>query len=252
MGCNILCTICARGGSKGVKNKNIRPLSGKPLIAHTIEQALRWGRAKHVIVSTDSKDIADVARAYHAEVPFIRPERLAADNAPKVPSIRHALIESEKLFKEKYNIIVDLDVSAPLRRIKDIDNCLKMFLGKRPKTLFSITPSRKNPYFNMVEKRGDGFVELSKKPPKAVIARQRAPKVYSINGSIYLYSRDFLLNPKNILPFSDKTAVYVMGELSARDIDTEIDFKFIEFLIREGIWKSDRKADQGELFDAGI
>lgn len=243
MGCNILCTVCARGGSKGVKNKNIRPLAGKPLIAHTIEQALVWGKAKHVIVSTDSKDIADVAMAYGAEVPFMRPERLATDNAPKVPSIRHALVESEKLFKEQYNVIVDLDVSAPLRQIKDIDNCLKMFLGKKPKTLFSVTPSSKNPYFNMVEKRGDGFVRLSKRLPKAVIARQKAPKVYSINGSIYFYSRDFLLDPKNILPFSDKTAIYVMDELSARDIDAEIDFKFAEFLIREGIWKSGRKTD---------
>ncbi|MDD5679945.1 MAG: acylneuraminate cytidylyltransferase family protein [Candidatus Omnitrophica bacterium] len=236
---NILCTICARGGSKGVKNKNIRPLAGKPLIAHTIEQALRWGKARHVIVSTDSKDIADVARACGAEVPFMRPARLATDNAPKVPSIRHALIESEKIFKEKYNIVIDLDVSAPLRRIKDIDNCLKMFLAKRPKTLFSVTTASKNPYFNMCEKRKDGFAGLSKELLRAVVVRQKAPKVYSMNGSIYIYSRDFLLDPKNILPFSGKAAMYVMNEMSARDIDTETDFKFIEFLVNEGIWKND-------------
>lgn len=236
---NILCTICARGGSKGVKNKNIRPLAGKPLIAYTIERALEWGKAKHVIVSTDSKDIADVARAYGAEVPFMRPARLATDNAPKVPSIRHALRESEKLFNEKYNIIIDLDASAPLRRVEDIDNCLKMFLAKNPKTLFSVTLASKNPYFNMVEKTKDGFAELSKKLRRAVVARQKAPEVYSMNGSICIYSRDFLLDPKNILPFSGKAAMYVMNEISARDIDTEIDFRFIEFLMNEGIWKNE-------------
>lgn len=235
----ILCTICARGGSKGIKNKNIQPLFGKPLIVYTIEQALRWGKASHVVVSTDSEIIADIAKRHGAEVPFVRPKKIAGDNASKLLSIRHALVESEKIFNEKYNIIVDLDVTAPIRKIKDIDNCLKIFIKKKPKTLFSVVKANKNPYFNMVEERKDGFAELCKKIPKNVFTRQEAPVVYNMNTSIYFYSRDFLLDKKYSMPFSNRTAIYLMDELSAQDIDTEIDLKFIKFLIKERIWKSE-------------
>lgn len=237
--CNILCTICARGGSKGVKNKNIRLLLGKPLIAYTIEQALKWGKARHVVISTDSKEIQDVAEKYGAEVPFRRPKRLATDNVAKLLSVRHALIESEKFFKEKYDIVVDLDVTAPIRKIKDLDNCLNIFIKKKPKTLFSVVKARRNPYFNMVEKKLDGFIGLCKTMPKKVVVRQEAPEVYSMNASIYFYDRSFVLNKDNIMSFSDRTAIYVMEDMSAYDIDSEIDFKFIEFLMREGLWKSD-------------
>lgn len=236
---NILCIICARGGSKGIKGKNIRPLLGKPLMAYTIEQALRWGRARHVVVSTDSGRIAKVAKKYKAEVPFNRPKELATDNAPKLLSIRHALIESEKFFKEKYDIIVDLDVTAPIRKIKDLDNCLKIFIKKKPKVLFSVVKARRNPYFNMVEREKDSFVKLCKKLPARVIRRQVAPEVFNMNASIYFYRRDFLLDQRHITPFSDKTAIYIMNELSAYDIDSEIDFKFNEFLLKEGIYKSE-------------
>ena len=235
---NILCTICARGGSKGVKDKNIRLLSGKPLIAYTIAQALKWNKAR-VVVSTDSKKIANVAKRYGAEIPFMRPKKLAIDDVPKLFSVRHALVESEKYFSEKYDIIVDLDATSPIRKMKDLDNCLKIFKEKRPKTLFSVVKARRNPYFNMVEKKEDGFVKLCKGLSGAVTARQKAPGVYSMNASIYFYTREFLLNPKHTMPFSDKTAIYVMDELSAYDIDTKIDFNFIEFLFKEGIWKSE-------------
>lgn len=237
--CNILCTICARGDSKGVKNKNIRLLSGKPLIAYTIRQALKWGKARHVIVSTDSKKIANIAKRYGAEIPFMRSKELACDNAPKLFSVRDALIESEKIFKEKYDIVVDLDATAPIRKIKDLDNSLKIFIKKKPKTLFSVVKTHGNPYFNMVENKGNGFVKLCKESLREVVARQKAPKVYSMNASIYFYARKFLLNQKHTMPFSDKTAIYIMDELSTYDIDSEIDFKFIEFLFKERIWKSE-------------
>jgi CMP-N-acetylneuraminic acid synthetase len=234
---SMLCTICARGGSKGVKDKNIRPLAGKPLIAYTIEDALRWGRARHVVVSTDSFRIAAVAKKYGAEVPFIRPARLATDNSPKLFSIRHALIECERIFGERYDIVVDLDATAPVRSVRDIENCFKIFLKKRPETIFSVVRAYKNPYFNMVEKRGDGFYGLCKKASGPITRRQATPQVYSMNASIYLYSRDFILNERNLTPFSGRTVVYVMGELSAHDIDNELDFQFIEFLMKKRIWK---------------
>lgn len=236
---SILCTICARGGSKGIKDKNIRDLLGEPLIAYTIEQALKWGKAKHVVVSTDSENIAKIAENYGAEVPFRRPKKLAADNSPKLLSIRHALIESERLFKEKYDIIVDLDATALLRRIRDLENCLNIFLKNRPETLFSVVNAHKNPYFNMVEKKKDGFVKLCKKNPVQVTSRQSAPRVYSMNASIYFFSRNFLLDARHIMPFSNRTLIYVMDDLSAYDIDREIDFEFVKFLIKKRIWKNE-------------
>lgn len=236
---NILCTICARGGSKEVKNKNIRLLAGKPLIAYTIKQALKWGKADNIIVSTDSENIKTVAEKYGAKVPFKRPEELAGDSSPKLLSIRHALIESERIFDKKYDIVMDLDATAPLRKIKDLDNCLKIFLKKKPENLFSVVKAHRNPYFNMVEEKKNGFVKLCKKKSKSIISRQMAPVVYSMNASIYFFTRDFLLNTKNLMPFSDKTAVYVMDDISSYDIDREIDFKFIEILIKEGIWKNE-------------
>jgi CMP-N-acetylneuraminic acid synthetase len=236
---NILCTICARGGSKGVKDKNIRPLLGKPLIAYTIGQALRWSKARRIIVSTDSARIASIAKKYGATVPFMRPKKLAADDASKLLSVRHALIKCEKLFKERYDIIVDLDVSSPLRTVRDLDNCLQVFIKKRPQTLFSVVKAQRNPYFNMVEIKKDGFAKLCKQAPRKIVRRQDAPQVYSMNASIYFFRRDFLLDFKNTLPFSSRSVVYDMDDLSAHDIDSEYDLKFIEFLLKERIWKSE-------------
>jgi CMP-N-acetylneuraminic acid synthetase len=124
---NILITICARGGSKGVKGKNIRNLNGHPLIYYTIKQALEWGKAKHVIVTTDSKEIAQIAKDCGAEVPFLRPKKLATDTAPTLPVLKHALLECEKIYGEKFDILIDLPVTAPVRTIKDFENAYKIF-----------------------------------------------------------------------------------------------------------------------------
>ena len=232
---SILCTICARGGSKGVKNKNIRHLCSKPLIAYTIEQALAWGKADKVVVSTDSPDIANVARTYGAQVPFMRPARLATDNAPKLDAIRHAVAESEKYFGQVYDIIVDLDATSPFRKSYDLDRCLEKFLKTRAQTLFSVVTAHKNPYFNMVEISRSGFAVLCKKPRLGVVRRQEAPAVFEMNASIYFYRRDYLMDKDNRTPISSRSAVYLMDQVSSYDIDRELDFKFAEFLIGEGV-----------------
>lgn len=232
---NILITICARGGSKGVKNKNIRPLMGKPLIAYTIEQALRWGRGTDIIVSTDSPDIAAVAKSCGAKIPFLRPAELARDETPKVPVIRHALKECETIFGKQYSLVIDLDPTAPIRKKEDLEKCYEKFLNIWPETLFSVVHAHKNPYFNMVEEDGSGFVQLCKKPKAGVHRRQDAPPVYNMNASIYFYQREFLLNESNSAPLSGRSVVHVMDENSAYDIDREIDFKFLEFLAKEKV-----------------
>jgi len=234
---SILLTICARGGSRGVKNKNIKELNNHPLISYTINQGLKWGKAQRVVVSTDSEEIASISKKYGAEVPFIRPDELASNHAAKLPVIRHAVIQCESIYNEKYSIIVDLDVTAPVRAINDLDNCLIQFQKGNHDTLFSVVEAHKNPYFNMVEKNGMGKIELSKKHDKTFIRRQDVPKVYTLNASIYFYRRDFILNRKNISPLSNNCSIFVMDDFAGIDIDREIDYKFIEFLVKEKMIK---------------
>lgn len=235
---NILLTIACRGGSKGVKNKNIRDLLGKPLIAHTIEQAQNWGRATKIVVSTDSPEIAEVAKKAGALVPFERPAELATDAAGKLPVIRHALNECEKIYGERYDLIVDLDATSPLRHRDDLENCYKIFTENKLSTLYSVVKAHKNPYFNMVELDSNGRPHLCKQLPAGVKRRQDAPPVYNMNASIYFYARDFLKDEKNVSPFSDNSMIYEMDELSAFDIDREIDFQIVELILSKGLLTS--------------
>lgn len=233
----ILATIAARGGSKGVKNKNIRPLLGKPLIAYSIKQLLRWGKFDRFIVSTDSPNIAAVARRYAAEVPFLRPARLATDTACKLDALRYTLVQAERYYNTRFDVLFDLDATAPIRTLRDMDNIVNLFKKKRPDCVFSVVKARRNPYFNMVEVQADGACKICKKLPASVVRRQDAPGVYEMNASMYVYGRKFLMDAKNKLPYSGRAFVYKMNELSSFDIDSEMDFKFIEFLAREGLVK---------------
>jgi len=232
---NILVVIGARGGSKGVKGKNIRPLLGKPLIAHTILQALRWGKAAKVVVSTDSKAIAQISKRYGAQVPFMRPASMATDRAGKLQVLIHALNKCEEIYKTEFDLLVDLDATAPVRTIEDLDNCLALYIKHRPKNIFSVVPAHKNPYFNMVEMNPSGQIRLCKRLRKKMVCRQDAPAVYDLNASIYFYSREYLLKTKAPNLFNPRAMIYVMKEESGFDIDREIDFKFLEFLSKEKI-----------------
>ncbi|MFH1380003.1 MAG: acylneuraminate cytidylyltransferase family protein [bacterium] len=233
----ILLIIAARGGSKGVAHKNIRELCGIPLIAHTILQAIQWGGADRIICSTDSDTIASVAKQYGAEVPFKRPNELSLDETGKIDVLKHAVRSVEEGLNERYPVIVDLDVTAPIRTTADIEGAVKLFLDKKPKSVFTVTPCRKNPYFNMVEINDNGYAVLCKKSTKKFIRRQDTPAVYDMNASIYVYDREFLMNPKTTIALSDKTLTYCMSELSAFDIDNESDFQFIDFLVSKGLVK---------------
>jgi len=232
---NILATICARGGSKGVNNKNIRKLNNRPLIYYTIDILQKWNNQDRIILSTDSKEIIEVAEEFGLEVPFVRPKELATDEAPKLPVIQHATKFAEEKYDTEYDVIVDLDPTAPIRKLEDLDNALDKFREKDSGILYSVTKSRKNPYFNMVELDENGYAHLSKDLDENVTRRQEAPQIYSMNASIYIYDRDFLLNAESI--HDGKEIVYVMDDIAAFDIDREIDFKFIEFLIEEGVFE---------------
>lgn len=231
----LLVTIAARQGSKGVKNKNIRDLAGKPLIVHTIDQVRRWGKHDHLVVTTDSPEIARIARDAGAEVPFLRPPELATDTCAKMPVLRHALIQCEQCFAARFEVVLDLDVTSPVRSVEAIEGIVRVFEQKKPDCAFSVVRARKNPYFNMVELTPEGMARLCKVPPSGVVRRQDAPAVFEMNASMYVYDRTFLLDERYRTPLAGRAAVYEMPEYSAFDIDSEIDFRFVEFLIKEGL-----------------
>lgn len=231
----ILLTVCARGGSKGVKNKNIRLLCGEPLIAHTLKQAKSWGRADKIICSTDSPEIAQTAQRYGAEIPYMRPEQLATDTMGKLAVLQHALKTMEEQGKMQYTTVVDLDVTSPIRQVSDIEGAYQLFLQHQADSVVSVTKARRNPYFNMLELQPDGFVRLVKSPDQPFLRRQDAPVIYDMNASIYVYQREFILNPRTTTCLSEKTLVWEMGEWSAFDIDSEVDFQLIELLVSKGV-----------------
>ncbi|QOW61708.1 cytidylyltransferase domain-containing protein [Treponema pedis] len=231
----ILCTICARGGSKGVKGKNFRLINGKPLIAYTIETAVKSGLFEHIVVSSDSKDIQEVAVQYGAEVIFTRPAELATDTAAKIPVIRHAFIESEKYYNQQYDILVDLDATSPLRAIDDIQACIDILIEKSCENVITAMASRRSPYFNLIERNSLGRWDVAKKLEHPIVRRQDAPACYDMNASIYVWTRDSIL--KNDEVFNSTTELYVMPEERSIDIDCETDFAFVEFLLKRGCSK---------------
>ena len=164
---SILCIICARGGSKGIKNKALVNFRGKPLIFYTIKQALNAKIFKEVIVSTDSLKIQKIAKSYGAKSWFLRPKNISGENSPKLLAIRHAFKQAELYFKRKFEICFDLDLTSPLRNIDDIKKALKKFKKGNFNNLFSVTEAKKNPYFNMVEKNKNTY-SLSKKSKKNI------------------------------------------------------------------------------------
>jgi len=228
---NVLCTICARGGSKGVKNKNIKEINGKPLIAYTIEQAKESGLFEHIVISTDSDDIAKIAKEYGAEVFFKRSTEMASDTAGKLDVIRDAFVRSEDYYNKQFDYLVDLDATAPLRNTDDINNSFYQFLENNNDNLITAMPSRRSPYFNLIEVDSIGRVSLSKQLDNSIVRRQDAPKSYDMNASIYVWKRDIILNEKKI--FLEKTGLYIMPEERSIDIDTELDYKFVDFIMKE-------------------
>lgn len=208
--------------------KNLRPLCGQPLIWHTLTQATAAGVFDFIVVSTDSPEIADAARAAGAEVPFVRPPHLATDVAPKLPVIRHALLASEECFGRGFEAVVDLDVTAPLRLPDDIVASLRLLEEGEAPNVFSVTRSRHSPYFNMVEER-DSRVQLVKELPGRVVRRQDAPVTYDMNASIYVWRRDVLLREDSL--FLPGTAIYFMPPERSIDIDSEFDWALVEFLM---------------------
>ena len=224
-----LCTICARGGSKGVKGKNVRILAGKPLIAHSIEQAKASGLFDMLAVSSDSDEILEVARKWGCDFLIKRPDELATDQAAKLPVIRHCVAEVERLSGCEFDTLVDLDATSPLRLPVDIVGAVSLLEGSGSGNVLTGMPARRSPYFNLVEVDSIGVVHLSKPLSKSVVRRQDAPPCFDMNASIYVWRRPVLFESGGL--FNPDTRLYVMPEERSIDIDSELDFQFVEHLL---------------------
>lgn len=223
----ILAIIPARGGSKGVPRKNIRELNGKPLIAWTIEVAKKSRFIDRCIVSTEDNEIAAVAKKWGGDVPFMRPAELAQDGTPGIEPVLHAI----ELLPE-YDIIVLLQATSPLRRVEDIDGCIEKCLSENAESCVSVTEAETSPYWMYTLQDKDLMKPLLSIEKEQSYQRQKLPKVYQLNGAVYVCNRSFLIKEKDFI--GENTLGCVMPSERSYDIDTMEDFKLVEWILSMG------------------
>lgn len=229
----VLCVIGARGGSRGIPGKNIRPLLGKPLIAWSIEQARQISSIDHVLVSTDSPEIAAVARAHGADVPFLRPPELATSQAAKFPVWQHALPEAERFYRTSFDTLVDLDCTCPLRTPADVAGAIDRLHRDRHRgvdMVMGVADAPRNPYFNILEVDAEGKLQVSKPLPGNVVSRQMAPRVFTHAGNFYVMTSDYLRRANSLL--EGRVEGYEVDNSMAFDIDDEVGYGIVEHLMR--------------------
>ena len=224
----VLAIIPARGGSKGIPRKNIKDLNGKPLIAYTIEEAKKSKYIDKILVSTEDEEIAEISKKYNLEVPFLRPKELAEDNTPGIDPILYTV----QCFHENkcdFDYVVCLQCTSPFRKIEQIDEAIEKLIAQNAHSIVSVCESEVNPYW--MKNIENGLMKDFLEGSAFYSRRQDIPKIYRLNGAIYISKTENLLKNKNW--YTEKTLAYVMDKKSSIDIDEMIDFKFAEFLMRE-------------------
>ncbi|MGE4553642.1 MAG: NTP transferase domain-containing protein, partial [Desulfovibrionaceae bacterium] len=219
--------VFARGGSKGVPGKNLRPLGGRPLVARAVETGLACPRIDRMFVSTDDPAIAEAARAAGAEVPFLRPAELAGDKTPERLAWRHAIQALGG--PGSFDVFVSLPCTAPLRAVADVDACLDRFLEGGADTVIAVTEAAHHPSFNMVRLDDAGYAALAMPLPGGVANRQQAPRLYDITTVAYVTTPEFVLRTDSY--FQGRVRTVTVPAERALDIDTELDLAFAEFLL---------------------
>jgi N-acylneuraminate cytidylyltransferase/CMP-N,N'-diacetyllegionaminic acid synthase len=228
---SLICTICARGGSKGVAGKNSRDLLGKPLLAWTIEQARATGLFAAIAFSSDSDQLLEHALKAGADITVKRPDEMATDVAPKLPAIRHCLEQAIARTGTTPDVFVDLDVTSPLRLPSDISGAVALLKKSGARNVITGAPAHRSPYFNLVEARPDGTVGLSKIAEPPIVRRQDAPPCFDMNASIYVWRvAAFLENPSVFYP---DTRLFEMPQERSVDIDSELDYALVELLLQK-------------------
>ncbi|KGK23246.1 acylneuraminate cytidylyltransferase [Vibrio navarrensis] len=219
--------IFARGGSKGLPGKNIKPLAGKPLLHYSIDSALAAPSIEQVFVSTDDTEIAQVARKGGAIV-IDRPAELASDTSPEWLSWRHA-IEWVRANYGDFDGFISLPATAPLRAVSDIENAIQQRMSVGADICISVTPASRSPFFNMVKQTDSGMVELVIKPEGEVARRQDAPAVFDITTVVYATTPEFVLNHYGL--FSGNVTSIEVPKERAVDIDDIYDFMLAEAIV---------------------
>ena len=222
--------ITARGGSKGIPHKNIKPLNGKPLICYAIDVARQFVSDADICVSTDGDDIIKTVEDYGLRVPFKRPDELASDTAGSYEVILHAV----KFYEDKgihYDNVVLLQPTSPFRTIDDVKGCMEIY-DNDCDMVVSVKPASANPYYDIFEVDSNGHLVISKGDGK-ITRRQEAPKCYEYNGAVYVINIDSL-KAQHMNDFQ-KIRFYEMNEIHSVDLDTMLDWKYAELLIQEGL-----------------
>ncbi|MBT5399313.1 acylneuraminate cytidylyltransferase family protein [bacterium] len=222
--------ICARGGSKGLPGKNIKPLNGIPLIGWSINIAKKIDRVSHIIVSTDSEEIKKIALEYGAKVPFKRPKNLAQDGSPEWLVWQHAIKYIERNLNENIDAIVVLPTTSPLRSIDDVNACIDLFENENVESVITVNEANRSPYFNMTINDSNGYTSLVIPPKSQITRRQDAPKVFDMTTVAYVVSTDFVKNYNGI--FDGRVKSIVIPQKRAIDIDYLIDFKIAELILK--------------------
>ncbi len=223
-----IATICARGGSKGIPDKNLQELGGRPLLAHAIEQAIEAGVFDAVAVSSDATEILKAGQQWGCSHQVRRPAAFAGDTAAKLPAIRHCVEQVEAATGGSFDIVVDLAVTSPLRDISDIRAAVTLLEDSNAPLVLSAHESKDSPYFNIVEVEADGLT-LSKPPPGAVFRRQDAPRCYALNGAVYAWRRAVLFDADERV-VRPEARLYIMPDHRSLDIDAPLDLAFARFL----------------------
>ena len=221
---SLLALIPARGGSKGIPRKNIKKLCGKPLIAWSIEAAQKSKYIDQIIISTEDKEIADVARSYGAEVPFMRPHKLAQDDTPGIAPVLHALGKFPRIEQ-----ILLLQPTSPLRTADDIDGIVNKYQERQSPAAVSVYEPSKHPYWMYFCGEDEILSPFTDSPIST--RRQDLPKVFALNGALYLANAKWLIQNESFI--SPKTLGYVMPPERSFDIDTPLDWDWVEFLMKK-------------------
>jgi CMP-N-acetylneuraminic acid synthetase len=225
----VVALICARGGSKGLPGKNVRPLAGRSLVARAIDQARAVGRVGRVLVSTDSDEIATESLEAGAEVPFQRPADLALDDSPEWLAWRHALSYLKESGGSYPDALIVVPTTAPMRDVQDLERCLDEFETGRADVVITATDAHRSPYFNMVATRPDGTVGLVIPPEVTYVRRQDVPGVFDVTTVAYVADPEFIMEHDGM--FDGRVRSVHVPRERALDIDTLFDFRVAEFLM---------------------
>jgi CMP-N,N'-diacetyllegionaminic acid synthase len=226
-----ICVIAARGGSKGVPNKNIRKLGDIPLIAHSIKTAISSNLFSSVIVSTENSKIAKISKQYGADVPFLRPKKLATDNASMTDVLLHTITELRKL-NYNFDTIVNRDCTVPFIDKKDIQGAIRKYYSKSCNLVCGVYKQHHNPYFNMMEITKGKYMDFSKKLKNQITGRQNSPIVYQLNGLFVLNVENFLKTKKF---YSTKIIPHEISAEHGFMIDTEFEFQIADMVTKKRI-----------------